>query len=572
MILLQMICWKAVRDIFKPLVKLSVIFWSLVFLAPATLYGQEQPAPGEAIFTIFVNSVPVGVERVGVEETQTGWKINSSGRIAGPINLNIESFEVEYDTSWKPRQLLIDGTRSNTEYDIHSKITEGSANSNIRDGNQETTELLQINPRAIILPDFFFGAYEALAVRLSQSREGDTIPVFVPPRGEITAVIQRITTQQIQTAQTQVSALIYRTLLRYENQQLEADIWVDQRQRLLRVNLPQVKIDVARQDLSLVSTRLTSQNHPGDIQVRVPARGFSIASTVTIPVDHQQPEDGWPAIILVPGTGLVDRDENIDGVPLFAQLATGLAELGHLVVRYDKRGVGQSGGRPESAGLEEYSDDVRAVVEHVIRRKDVDRDRIVVLGHGEGGWIALNAAYRERAIDNLILLATPGTPGTELVLEQQKNRLGWLEVPQQQQTEQTLLQTQIINAVLGQRDWDGIPEHMRRRADTAWFRSFLEFDPEDVIRRTRQPMLIIHGELDQQIPIHHSDRLSSFANDRRRRESTSETIRFPNIDHVLVSFSETGLGDYTQLFERQVSKELINSIDQWINNAANRKQ
>ena len=98
MILLQMICWKAVRDIFKPLVKLSVIFWSLVFLAPATLYGQEQPAPGEAIFTIFVNSVPVGVERVGVEETQTGWKINSSGRIAGPINLNIESFEVEYDT------------------------------------------------------------------------------------------------------------------------------------------------------------------------------------------------------------------------------------------------------------------------------------------------------------------------------------------------------------------------------------------------------------------------------------------------------------------------------------------
>ena len=113
---------------------------------------------------------------------------------------------------------------------------------------------------------------------------------------------------------------------------------------------------------------------------------------------------------------------------------------------------------------------------------------------------------------------------------------------------------------------------MRRRADTAWFRSFLEFDPEDVIRRTRQPMLIIHGELDQQIPIHHSDRLSSFANDRRRRESTSETIRFPNIDHVLVSFSETGLGDYTQLFERQVSKELINSIDQWINNAANRKQ
>ncbi len=45
---------------------------------------------------------------------------------------------------------------------------------------------------------------------------------------------------------------------------------------------------------------------------------------------------------------------------------------GFIVVRYDKRGVGQSGGRDESATIQDYADDVRAVVEFLRKRKDVD--------------------------------------------------------------------------------------------------------------------------------------------------------------------------------------------------------
>ena len=53
-------------------------------------------------------------------------------------------------------------------------------------------------------------------------------------------------------------------------------------------------------------------------------------------------------------------------------------------MRYDKRGVGQSGGRIESTSIEAYADDVRAVVDW-LRRRIVDRDRIAVVGHSEGG-------------------------------------------------------------------------------------------------------------------------------------------------------------------------------------------
>ena len=76
------------------------------------------------------------------------------------------------------------------------------------------------------------------------------------------------------------------------------------------------------------------------------------------------------------GLGTDDRDEFVAGIPIFAQLATALADAGYLVVRYDERGTGQSGGRQESATIDEFAVDARAVVTYLLKRKDVDPRRI----------------------------------------------------------------------------------------------------------------------------------------------------------------------------------------------------
>ena len=116
---------------------------------------------------------------------------------------------------------------------------------------------------------------------------------------------------------------------------------------------------------------------------------------------------------------------------MFAQLANSLADAGFLVVRYDKRGVGQSGGRDESATIQDYADDVRAVVEFLRNRKDADRNRIAVAGHSEGGLVALQAAANagSKRVAAVALLATPGTKGGEFVLEQQAYLLDKLKLP-----------------------------------------------------------------------------------------------------------------------------------------------
>ena len=102
--------------------------------------------------------------------------------------------------------------------------------------------------------------------------------------------------------------------------------------------------------------------------------------------------------MLVGGSGLTDRDETISGIPIFGQLANALADAGYLVLRYDKRAVGQSGGRAEAATLADFADDLRAAVRFHQHRKDVDRRRLAVVGHSEGGAVVLAGGRSENRI------------------------------------------------------------------------------------------------------------------------------------------------------------------------------
>ena len=549
---------------------LCILLLALPLLALAAPAAAQDPAQGGAddggvIFTVFARSTPIGVERVAVSRTAGGgWRIESIGQIGPPIALDIRSFEAEYDAAWQPQRLAIDSVRNGATYRLEASFADGTATNDVQQGEDRLTSTLPVTADAVLLPDFFFGAYEALAARLADSGPGDSLPVYVAPRREVTAAVRDVGRQTIRTARGQVTARIYDTVFEYGERRLEGAVWIDQDGRLLRVNLPAVQLDVARQDLALVSTRLTGTRNPGDSDVRVPARGFSLAASVTTPSAGPPPADGWPVVLLVPGTGLVDRDENLGGVPIYAELAAGLADAGYLVLRYDKRGMGQSGGRPESAGVEEYADDVRTMVRYLERRDDVDRDRIVVAAHGEGSWIALEAARRHRAIDAFALLAAPGVPGAELVLERQRNRLARLQIPDAERDEQIALQTRIIAAVLDEGAWDEIPEDLRERADTRWFRTFLEFDPADVVRRTRQPALILHGEADAEIPVQHADRLLALAEARRRREATVELARLPGIDHRLLVAGTPTVDDYSQLLDRRVAAEVVTALVDWM--------
>ena len=533
-------------------------------VAAARAQPVADAGDGEALFNIFVRSTPAGFERVRLVRTGDGWLLQASGQMTAPVPVDTRVFEAAYDTEWRPRQLTLEGSQGGIPFRLESTFADGAATNTLQEGDRQTTTEARIDPASVVLPNAVFASYEALAMRLGRSEPGAELPIYVPPRGDVTARVDAVGIQHIETAARTIAARTYRITFVDPAQPLEAEVWIDENDRLLRVSLPYAALEVARRDIASVSARLTTDPpHPGSERVRVPAPGFTLATTVTAPVDLTPPADGrWPAVLLVPGTGPVDRDETISGVPIFRQLAWTLTDRGFVVARYDKRGFGQSGGRAESATLADYAEDVREMVRYLQRREDVDRDRIVAVGYGEGGWIGLLAARREDRIKALALMATPGTTGDTFVLEQQRDELRGTGTTGDQRRERIALQTRINRAVLGDGGWDGIPDDLRRQADTPLFRSFLAFDPTDEVRRVRQPLLLIQGALDRLVPPYHARRLESVARLRGRRESTVELATLDGVNHLLLATGAEAQSAFSG--NREITPRVADILIDWI--------
>jgi hypothetical protein len=328
-----------------------------------------------------------------------------------------------------------------------------------------------------------------------------------------------------------------------------------------------VSLEVTRDDIATVSTREETSFRPNDENVSIPANGFNLAGTVSKPEKMPEPVKGkparLPAIVLVGGSGPTDRNENVFGIPVFQQLANALADAGYLVVRYDKRGVAQSGGRPESATLADYADDLRAAVRYLAERKDVDDDRIAVIGHSEGASVVLIAAKDDKKIRAIVSIAGVGTTGADLILEQQRYVLSRSKMSEEEKQKKIDMQKKIQAAALSGQGWDGVPADVRRAAETPWFRSFLQFDPAQVMKEVRQPLLIVQGELDKQVLPTHADRLTELAKSRKKAADTQE-IKLPGLNHLLVPAKTGDVDEYASLAPKTISPEVATKIAEWL--------
>jgi pimeloyl-ACP methyl ester carboxylesterase len=314
-----------------------------------------------------------------------------------------------------------------------------------------------------------------------------------------------------------------------------------------------------------VAARVQTFAREGDEDARIQSVGFSLAATISKPPNLAAKQQ-VPAVILVPGSGPTDRDETVAGIPIFGQLAGALADAGCLVVRYDKRGVAQSGGRPEASTLSEYAEDVRAIVKYLSDRKDVDDRRVAVAGHSEGGLVALLAATREKKIGAVALIATPGTTGAELVLEQQRHALDRMKLPDAERQAKIDLQQKIHAAVASGKGWEDVPPAVRRQADTPWFQSFLAFDPAVIVPKVRQPLFIAHGELDRQVPVGHATRLADLAK-ARKNGGDAKLVTVPGVNHLLTTAKTGEVDEYGVLETKTISRQIVDALVAWLQTA-----
>ena len=474
----------------------------------------------------------IGTEIVSVSRSGDGWLITANGRQNAPVNMQTNKFELTYADDWQPRKLEVQAVLRGQSVSMTTTFDGTSASNLVTNPAKSGIFKQNVSPKTVVLPNGFYAAYEALAARLSAMTLGDKVPLYVAPDGELIATISRITPRTITTPGA-------RFTYRQFDLNLASDatpwleVWVDEQNRLARVALPASDLTVAREDLASVMAREELVRNAGDTNAFIPLDGFSLAATVTAP---QAAATKLPAVVLVPGFGPEDRDEVTGNVPVFGLLAGHLADAGYLVVRYDRRGIGQSGGRAENATLTEYADDLNGVVDWLRRRKDVDANRIGVIGYDEGGAVAMLTAAKQSRIRALGLIAVPGVSGRDYVVEQQARALASIDASAADKQAKVQLQQTIMNAAISGVGWDNVPAELRRGADQPIYRSWLLFDPAAVIPKVEQPMLILQGDADVEVPRTHADKLASLANARpRRRPEDTRLSILPGVTHPLTA-------------------------------------
>ncbi|MFP3712587.1 alpha/beta hydrolase family protein [Puerhibacterium sp. TATVAM-FAB25] len=236
-----------------------------------------------------------------------------------------------------------------------------------------------------------------------------------------------------------------------------------------------------------------------DTTLTFPSGDIALAGTLTTP-----PGTGpFPAALLIPGSGPVDRDSNHKRMPLdiTRQLAHALRDAGVATLRYDKRGVGASGGRWRAAGFGDNADDARAALAGLASRPEVDRSRIVIAGHSEGALLATIVAAGNDELAGVILLSGSATPGEELLRWQVRQIAPTL--PTAVRILLRLLRTDLEQKVA--------KNHVKLKATTTdeawvdgaklnarWHREFMAYDPRADLARISAPVLALTGSKDLQ--------------------------------------------------------------------------
>ena len=309
---------------------------------------------------------------------------------------------------------------------------------------------------------------------------------------------------------------------------------------------------------------------------------INLAGTLTVP----QGDGPFPAVLLISGSGLQDRDETVFGHKPFWVLADHLSRTGIAVLRVDDPGIGKSAPHPEPPTTADFATDVEAGVTFL--KRDDRIGTVGLIGHSEGGIIAAIVASRRDDISFVVLMAGPGVPGAELLLKQNERIFdGMGIVGERKETLLTLLdrlfttltsdmtedemRQQVDEIVRKQFEINGIPPVQQDETQVQaaveqvlnpWMRYFLAFDPRPALETTRVPVLALNGELDVQVDAEQN--LTAIDAALEKGDNHNVTVhRLPKHNH-LFQRAKTGLINEYAVIEETISPEVLDLIRDWV--------
>lgn len=292
-------------------------------------------------------------------------------------------------------------------------------------------------------------------------------------------------------------------------------------------------------------TRLAPPYREEEVTFNNPTARLNLGGTLTVPAGPGP----FPAVVLVSDVGAQDRDGTVGDYHLMGSLADYLTRRGIAVLRYDDRGVGQSGGSTTTATTAMLVSDVQAAVNFLRARLEVNISRIGVVGHGEGANVALLTAGQPLPPAFVVSLAGYGLTGEQTLLEQQvaqqrAKKIDPVMIQAAYERQRTMYdiirqtnppQAQAIVSNMLRQDQPSLDPQAAQVAATQlltpWRRYFLAFDPVAELDQVRCPVLLISGTDDLEAPID----LHQAALEKELKSINHSTTakRLPGVNHLL---------------------------------------
>jgi pimeloyl-ACP methyl ester carboxylesterase len=261
-----------------------------------------------------------------------------------------------------------------------------------------------------------------------------------------------------------------------------------------------------------------------------------------------------------------------------------------VVLRADDRGTGKSTGSFNGSTTRDFADDTAGAVRFLRSREFVGR--IGLIGHSEGGlvapMVASDPALGGGDVDFLVLLAAPGVPGDQIIIEQQilvsramgipetlieKNREREQKILSIARTEtDPVLAKSKMRAALG--EFGGGPMNLMNsrfdEATTPWFRFLINYDPGPALRALQQPVLALNGALDVQVPP--AQNLPAITWELEAGANKDyEVVKLAGLNHFFQTANTGAPAEYGEI-EETIAPSVLNLMAEWITRHARVKE
>lgn len=531
---------------------------------------------GKGVFLISLGTESLGRETFEIQCVAPGYRASGVTNLKTPNGTLNQETSIEIDKEGVPQSLSVKGQMGSTSFEQTTLFKDNKATTTAGGATQETP----YTNRGVPFVNAVSYLLQFVAARYDASRGGEQeIPLFP----NLTAQMERTGRDEVNAAGSAAAA----SSLAFDRYSLKLAgavsfvLWTDSEGRLAIVYVPSQKFLAAREEYAsfveplrnalAAKTKdvLPDYSAPAGApftaeEVSVEAKGFKLAGTLLLPKAGKRP---FPAVVLSTGSGQQERDSNIPGLPgyrPFRQVAEYLAARGIAVLRADDRGVGDSGGLGtlNDATTFDFADDVRAQVAYLRSRPDIDPSRIVVIGHSEGGLIAPLVAASDSRLAGIVLMAGTAKPGEEVLRFQLNYSAERNQNLSEEEKAKRRAETEgFIRAIKENGDVSKYPAPLRP-LNSPWGRAFLTYDPLTTIRKVRQPILILHGALDQQVTAEQARMLEEAA---RKAGNKDLTVRvFPQLNHLFLQAKTGAEGEYAKLESYSLGEDVLKAIADWL--------